>query len=145
MQHNEKKVGGHVLYEWLRDYQKIEDELSYLEFNLERSESELKRWVGGDLSGVKLSAESDGARLEERIERIRNELSIKQNERSNFIKLVSKFKGLEHKILMMKYVEGLTLEEIAEELNYSASYIYRKHAEIAKMIRFAHEIKLTLY
>lgn len=134
-----------VLYEWLRDYQKIEDELSYLEFNLERSESELKRWVGGDLAGVKLSAESDGAKLEERIDRIRNELSIKQNERSNFIKLVSKFKGLEHKILMMKYVEGLTLEEIAEELNYSASYIYRKHAEIAKMIRFAHEIKLTLY
>lgn len=133
------------MYEWLRDYQKIEDELSYLEFNLERSECELKRWVSGDLAGVKLSAESDGARLEERIERIRNELSIKQNERSNFIKLVSKFKGLEHKILMMKYVEGLTLEEIAEELSYSASYIYQKHAEVAKMIRFAHEIKLSLY
>lgn len=134
-----------MMYEWLRDYQRIEDEIAYLEFNLERSEGELNRWVGGDLSGVKLTAESDGAKLEERIERIRKELSLKQTERANFIKLVSKFKGLDHKILMMKYVDGSTLEEIAEELNYSASYIYQKHAEIAKMIRFAHEIKLSLY
>lgn len=133
------------MYEWLRDYQKIEDEIAYLEFNLERSESELKRWVSGDLAGVKLTAESDGAKLEERIERIKSELSIKQTERTNFIKLVSRFKGLDNQILIMKYVDGLTLEEIAEQLNYSASYIYKKHAEIAKMIRFAHEIKLALY
>lgn len=133
------------MYEWLRDYQRIEDEIAYLEFNLERSEEELKRWVGGDLSGVKLTAESDGAKLEERIERIQKELSVKLTERSNFIKLVSKFKGLDHRILLLKYVDGLTLEEIAEELNYSSSYIYKKHAEIAKMIRFAHEIKLSLY
>lgn len=134
-----------ILYEWLRDYQKIEEEIAYLEFNLERSESELKRWVSGDLSGVKLTAESDGAKLEERIERIKKELSIRQKEREDFINLVSRFKGLNHKILLMKYVDGLTLEEIAEQLNYSASYIYQKHAEIAKMIRFAHEIKLSLY
>jgi len=133
------------MYEWLRDYQRIEEEIAYHEFNLEQSEKELKRWVSGDLAGVKLTAESDGAKLEERIERIKNELKIKENERTNFIKLVSKFKGLEHQILLLKYVDGKTLEEIAEELNYSSSYIYKKHAEIAKMIRFAHEIKLSLY
>lgn len=133
------------MYEWLRDYQRIEEEIAYLEFNLEQSQKELKRWVSGDLAGVKLTAESDGAKLEERIDRIKNELQIKQKERTNFIKLVSKFKGLEHQILLLKYVDGKTLEEIAEELNYSSSYIYKKHAEIAKMIRFAHEIKLSLY
>ena len=133
------------MYEWLRDYQRIEDEIAYHEFNLEQSEKELKRWVSGDLVGVKLTAESDGAKLEERIERIKNELKIKETERTNFIKLVSKFKGLDHQILLLKYVDGKTLEEIAEELNYSSSYIYKKHAEIAKMIRFAHEIKLSLY
>lgn len=133
------------MYEWLRDYQRIEDEIAYLEFNLEQSEKELKRWVSGDLAGVKLTAESDGAKLEERIERIKHELNIKETERTNFIKLVSKFKGLDHQILLLKYVDGKTLEEIAEELNYSSSYIYKKHAEIAKMIRFAHEIKLSLY
>lgn len=133
------------MYEWLRDYQRLEEEIAYHEFNLEQSEKELKRWVSGDLSGVKLTAESDGAKLEERIDRIKNELKIKENDRINFIKLVSKFKGLEHQILLLKYVDGKTLEEIAEELNYSSSYIYKKHAEIAKMIRFAHEIKLSLY
>lgn len=133
------------MYEWLRDYQRLEEEIAYHEFNLEQSEKELKRWVSGDLSGVKLTAESDGAKLEERIDRIKNELKIKENDRINFIKLVSKFKGLEHQILLRKYVDGKTLEEIAEELSYSSSYIYKKHAEIAKMIRFAHEIKLSLY
>lgn len=133
------------MFEWLKDYQRMEEEIAYHEFNLEQSQKELKRWVSGDLAGVKLTAESDGAKLEERIEQIKNKLEIKQNERTNFIKLVSKFKGLEHQILLLKYVVGKTLEEIAEELNYSTSYIYKKHAEIAKMIRFAHEIKLSLY
>ncbi|MFF2795385.1 DUF1492 domain-containing protein [Lysinibacillus xylanilyticus] len=131
------------MYEWLRDYQQIEDEITYLEYNLERSQKELKRWVSGDLAGVKLTAESDGAKLENRIERIEKELQIKLTEQKNFMELISNFSGLNHKILKMKYVDGMTLEEIAEELNYSASYIYKKHAEIAKMIKFAHEIKLT--
>lgn len=133
------------MYEWLRDYQRIEDDIAHLEFNLEQSTKELKRWVEGDLKDVKLTAESNGAKLEERIERIQKELQIKKIERENFIKLISKFKGLENQILRLKYVDGMTLEEIALELNYSASYIYKKHAEIAKIIRFAHEIKLSLY
>lgn len=133
------------MYEWLRDYSKIEDDIARLEFNLEQSQKELKRWVQGDLMGVKLTADSDGAKLEERIERIKNELQLKQNERENFISLVSKFKGIEHKILKLKYVDGMTLEQIADELNYSSSYISKKHAEIVKMIRFAHEIKHALF
>ncbi|MGA3603157.1 hypothetical protein [Lysinibacillus agricola] len=131
------------MYEWLRDYQQIEDEIAYLEYSLERTQKELKRWVSGDLAGVKLTAESDGAKLEERIERIERELQIKLTEQKSFMELISKFSGLNHKILKLKYVDGMTLEEIAEDLNYSASYIYKKHAEIAKMIKFAHEIKLT--
>ena len=129
------------MYEWLRDYRRIEDELAYLEFNLEQSQRELRRWVEGDLRDVKLTAESDGAKLEERIGRIQKELRIKQEERGQFLKLISRFVGLDNQLLRLKYIDGMTLEEIAEELNYSASYIYKKHAEIIKMIKFAHEIK----
>ena len=129
------------MYEWLRDYRRIEDELAYLEFNLEQSQRELRRWVEGDLRDVKLTAESDGAKLEERIGRIKKELRIKQEERGQFLKLISRFAGLDNQLLRLKYIDGMTLEEIAEELNYSASYIYKKHAEIIKMIKFAHEIK----
>jgi len=131
------------MYDWLRDYQQIQEEIAYLEYNLERSQKELKRWVNGDLVGVKLTADSDGAKLEERIERIDRELQVKLLEQKNFLELINRFSGLNHKILKLKYVDGMTLEEIAEILNYSASYIYKKHAEIAKMIKFAHEIKLT--
>lgn len=131
------------MYEWLLDYQQIEDEIAYLEYNLERSQKELKRWVTGDLARVKLTAESDGAKLEERIKRIERELQVKLVEQKKILDLIGKFSGLNHKILKLKYVDGMTLEEIAEVLNYSASYIYKKHAEIAKMIKFAHEIKLT--
>jgi len=131
------------MYDWLRDYQQIQEEIAYLEYNLERSQKELKRWVNGDLVGVRLTADSDGAKLEERIERIDRELQVKLLEQKNFLELINRFSGLNHKILKLKYVDGMTLEEIAEILNYSASYIYKKHAEIAKMIKFAHEIKLT--
>jgi len=131
------------MYDWLRDYQQIQEEIAYLEYNLERSQKELKRWVNGDLVGVRLTADSDGAKLEERIERIDRELQVKLLEQKNILELINRFSGLNHKILKLKYVDGMTLEEIAEILNYSASYIYKKHAEIAKMIKFAHEIKLT--
>lgn len=133
------------MYEWLRDYQRIEDDIAHLEFNLEQSTKELKRWVDGDLKDVKLTADSNGAKLEERIDRIQKELKIKQNERENFIKLISKFKGLDNQLLRLKYIDGMTLEEIAIELNYSASYISKKHADIVKMIKFAHEIKHSLF
>jgi hypothetical protein len=75
-----------ALYEWLRDYRKLEDEIAYQEYNLERSENELKRWISGDLSGAKLSAESNGAKLEELIEKIKQEL---QHNQSELVKLAS--------------------------------------------------------
>lgn len=132
------------LYEWLKDYQKLTEEIAYLEFNLEQTEKELKRWVYGDLSKVKLTADSDGAKVEENLERIKNELDFKKEQLDKLIKLVDTFKGLDHKILKMKYIDGLTLEEIAEELNYSSSYIYKKHAEIMRMIKFAEKLSLNL-
>ena len=125
------------MYEWLRDYQKLEEEITYLEFNLERTENELKRWTSGDLFGVKLTAESNGAKLEEYIERIEYELAHKMNDLLDMKNMINTFKGLEHKILYMKYIEGMTLERVAEELKYSAQYIYNKHAQIKRMIEYA--------
>lgn len=125
------------MYEWLRDYQKLEEEITYLEFNLERTENELKRWTSGDLFGIKLTAESNGAKLEEYIERIEYELAHKMNDLMDMKKMINTFKGLEHKILYMKYIEGMTLERVAEELKYSVQYIYNKHAQIKRMIEYA--------
>lgn len=125
-----------MLYEWLRDYQKLTQDIAYLEFNLEQTERELKRWVEGDLSGIKLQADSDGAKVEDSIKKIKNDISFKKGQLSKLIRLVDTFEGLDHQILRMKYIYGMTLEQIAEELNYSASHIRKKHAELVRTIKF---------
>ncbi|MGE7881678.1 hypothetical protein [Bacillus sp. NPDC094077] len=130
------------MFKWLKDYQKLEEEIAYLEYNLEQTEAELKRWIRGDLCNVRLTSDSQGAKVEEIIEKIKSELHIKQEKMKNLVHLISKFKGLENKILKKKYIDGMTLEEVAENMNYSSSYIYKKHAEIMKRIKFAEELAL---
>ncbi|TKI22570.1 sigma-70 family RNA polymerase sigma factor [Bacillus cereus] len=130
------------MFDWLKDYQKLEEDIEYLDYNLDKTKAELKRWVSGDLREVRLTAESEGAKVEERIGAIEYELAHKMNAMHDLLKLISKFKGLENKLLKMKYVDGMTLEEIAEDMNYSSSYIYKKHAEIIRRIKFAEELAL---
>ncbi|MDT3497171.1 DUF1492 domain-containing protein [Bacillus toyonensis] len=130
------------MFDWLKDYQKLEERITYLDYNLDKTKAELKRWISGDLREVRLTAKSEGAKVEERIEAIEYELAHKMNAMHDLLKLISKFKGLENKVLKMKYVDGMTLEEIAEDINYSSSYIYKKHAEIIKRIKFAEELAL---
>ncbi|MDR4971637.1 DUF1492 domain-containing protein [Bacillus toyonensis] len=130
------------MFRWLKDYQKLEEEIAYLEYDLEQTEAELKRWISGDLCDVRLTSDSQGAKVEEIIEKKKGELYMKQEQRRNLVHLISKFKGLENQILKRKYIDGMTLEEVAENMNYSSSYIYKKHAEIIKRIKFAEELAL---
>lgn len=102
----------------------------------------MKRWVYGDLQEVRLTADSEGAKVEGRIEVIEYELAHKMNAMYDLKELISKFKGLENKILKMKYIDGMTLEEIADDLSYSSSYVYKKHAEIMRRIDFAKQLAL---
>ncbi|MEB9828410.1 hypothetical protein P4K68_27845 [Bacillus cereus] len=125
------------MFDWLKDYQKLEEDISLLEYNLDRTKAELKRWVSGDLRDVRLTAESEGAKVEERIEAIEYELAHKMNDMYKLKKLINTFKGLEHKIAYLKYVEGMTLEKIAEELNYSSQYIYNKHAAMREKVEYS--------
>lgn len=127
---------NHHLFNWLRDYRKLEEDIAYLEYNLDKTKAELRRWVSGDLREVRLTAESEGAKVENRIEAIEYELAHKMNDMYKLKKLISKFRGLENQILKLKYVDGMTLEEIAEVVNYSSSHIKKKHAELVRLIKF---------
>ncbi|UNT55819.1 hypothetical protein [Lysinibacillus capsici] len=127
------------MYEWLKDYQRLEDEITYLNHNLIRSKNELKRWVHGDLAKYKLTPESHGAKLEELIEVIEYELAHKMNDLYNMQKIMKAFKGLESNIIYKKYVEGKTLERIAVEIGYSASYIKKRHAEVMRAMKVVKE------
>ena len=125
------------MFNWLKVYQELEQDIAYLDYNLDKTKAELKRWVSGDLREVRLTAESEGAKVEERIEAIEYELAYKMNDMYKLKKLINTFKGLEHKIAYLKYVEGMTLEKIAEELNYSPQYIYNKHAEMRGKVEYS--------
>ncbi|MEC2861440.1 hypothetical protein [Bacillus thuringiensis] len=124
------------MFNWLKEYQRLEEEIAYLEYNLDKTKTELKRWIHGDLQDVRLTAESEGAKVEERIEAIEYELAHKMNDMYKLKKLISRFRGLDNKILKMKYMDGMTLEQIAEEISYSSSHIKKKHAEIVRLIKF---------
>ncbi|MED3356985.1 sigma factor-like helix-turn-helix DNA-binding protein [Bacillus thuringiensis] len=124
------------MFNWLRDYQKLKEDITYLEYNLDKTKAELRRWVSGDLREVRLTTESEGAKVEKRIEAIEYELAHKMNDMYKLEKLISKFRGLENQILKLKYVDGMTLEEIAEAVNYSSSHIKKKHAELVRLIKF---------
>ncbi|MDO6448102.1 hypothetical protein [Oceanobacillus profundus] len=131
------------MYEWLLDYQKLSNEIDYLEYKLEREKRELKRWSSGDLYNVKLNENSIASGLEDTIFNIEYELAHKMNELLNAERLIKTFKGLENQILFYKYVKGKTLNDVAIELGYSPGHIYNKHAEIMKRIDFAYKINLS--
>ncbi|PEA80779.1 sigma-70 family RNA polymerase sigma factor [Bacillus pseudomycoides] len=128
------------MFNWLKVYQELEQDIAYLDYNLDKTKAELKRWVSGDLREVRLTAESEGAKVEERIEAIEYELAHKMNAMHDLLELISKFKGLDNQIIKLKYVHGMTLEQVAMDLNYSPNYIKRKHAELRKIIKFVDEL-----
>lgn len=130
------------MYEWLKDYQRLSEEIDYLEYKLISTERELKRWEGGDLSEVKLVKESNASKLEEIIEKIKSNIQYKTNERDSLIKLVETFTGLNNQILRMKYIENKTLYEIALDLNFSVGYIQQRHAEIKRTLGVMDEMNL---
>lgn len=128
------------MYEWLLDYQDLVQKIEYLEYKLEREHRELGRWTRGDLFKVRLTEGSIASGLEERIEAMEYELAHIMNDLFDAKRLITTFKGLENKILYYRYVEGMTLNEIAVELTYSYNYVKSKHAEVMRMIKFADKL-----
>ena len=77
-----------------------------------------------------------GAHTLKKITKIESDLMFREELKASLCLLINTFKGNENQILKKKYVEGKTLEVIAEELNYSSGYIRQKHAEVKRRIDF---------
>lgn len=123
-------------YQWLKDFHDNQNQIDYLEWNLNRSKLELERWKSGDLAKVKLAKGSRACRLEENIEAIENELSILREQQIKAKELISSFDDVDSSILRLKYVENLSLAQISEKLGYSDSYIRIRHASLKKTLDF---------
>ncbi|ALS03085.1 hypothetical protein ATZ33_17385 [Enterococcus silesiacus] len=126
----------------------MDHELYELKITLEINRRELSRWQNyldgddGDLAKHQtfLTALHKQKQLKGVIEELDQRVEKLEKEREEIIQLIDKFNGLNQRILKLKYVEGLTLESIADELGYSYSYIKNKHAEIMRMIRFTKRV-----
>jgi AraC-like DNA-binding protein len=102
-------------FQWLKDYQELEEQILYIKWNLNKSKLELNRWIYGDLSEIKIEKNSRSSSLENNIEKMLEE------------------------IVKLKYVDNMTLEEIAEETGYSPSYIRKKHSDVRNTLKFVDE------
>lgn len=126
-------------FQWLKDYQELDEQILYLKWNLNKSKLELARWVDGDLANVRIEKNSRSAYLEENIKKIEKELSILNEQKEEMLILIDSFNGLDNQIMYCKYIKGMTLEEISEKIGYSVSYIQKKHSELRKAIDFLDE------
>ncbi|WP_244945726.1 hypothetical protein [Marinilactibacillus psychrotolerans] len=86
-----------------------------------------------------LTKDSDGSKLEKVIEELEEQLTEQEQLKESLVLVVDTFKGIEHKILKLKYIEGKSLESISEELSYSPGYIRQKHAELRRRLEFLEE------
>ncbi|NKC66770.1 hypothetical protein [Vagococcus fluvialis] len=123
-------------YQWLKDYKTIEEQIEYLKWNLNRSELELIRWVEGDLVDVKLEKNSRASNLENDIEKLKTEIERLEQNKKEIVELVNTFEGVESKIIKRRYIDGMKLEDIADEIGYSDSYVRKKHTEIKKIMKY---------
>ncbi|EMF0052561.1 hypothetical protein ACRE4W_000080 [Enterococcus hirae] len=130
-------------FQWLKDYQELEEQILYLKWNLNKSKLELMRWVNGDLADVRIEKNSRSASLEENIQKIENEIEILEEQRKEMLAIINSFKGIDNEIIRKKYVEGCSLEIIAEEIGYSASYVRQRHADIRKTLDFLDEYEMN--
>lgn len=131
------------MYEWLNSFQEIENRISYLEFEVERYKEELKRWCNSeDLGRYALVKESRASKIEDIIAGYEWDLAHEMNTLHDLKAVIYGFKGLNHHILRMKYVEGLTLKEVASELGYNAGYIKNRHSAVLKGLKSRDQKKL---
>ncbi|HGF7564165.1 TPA: hypothetical protein ACF39P_002060 [Enterococcus hirae] len=130
-------------FQWLKDYQELDEQILYLKWNLNKSKLELSRWVYGDLADVRIEKNSRSSMLEENIKKIENEIETLEEQRKEMLAIINSFKGIDNEIIRKKYVEGCSLEIIAEEIGYSASYVRQRHAEIRKTLSFLDEYEMN--
>ncbi len=131
------------MFEWLKLYRDLDMQHKALELKRDISKEEIDRWYSVSYARADLGKKQDMLSRVRQVDRIREELEelnerIERIERqkNKVLELINRFEGIEHKILRKKYIDDMTLQEIAYDLGYSEQYIRKKHAECIKRIDF---------
>lgn len=128
-----------VRFQWLKNYQDLEEQILFMKWNLNKSRLELDRWVNGDLANVRLEKNSRSSSLEENIRIIENELELLEKEKVELMELIDSFSGADVQIVKLKYIDDMDVYDIADTTGYSVSYIRKRHTEIRKTLSFVDE------
>ena len=128
-------------FQWLKDYQELEEQILYLKWNLNKSKLELQRWVCGDLADVRLEKNSRASSLEEIIAKIEQEIELLEEQRTEMLAIINSFKGIDNEIIKKKYIDGCSLDVIADEIGYSISYARKRYTEINKTLAYIDNYK----
>lgn len=126
----------------MNDYKILKRQLEYKQYKLDDAKSELHRWTSGDLSKVRLTKESIASGLENHIMQLHSEIQILNTRLDNLNKMISKFDDLDSTILRMKYIDGLSLYDVAEQTAYSYGHIRNRHSILMKSIKLFDEVLL---
>lgn len=126
-------------FDWLQDYLNIEEDIRYLKWKIMKLKAEEERWACGDLANVHLESGSNGSHVLDRLNEYQAQLKTLLDEQKQLIEIVDSFHGYENDILRKKYIEGKTLEEVADELGYSYETVRAKHAEIHRRLDYLDE------
>ena len=137
--HDLKTIG---LIDVLTSYKSICQEIEYFEILLMDAEYEYKRnrhtLIGGPTAKsihLPIDRQVDGLynTLTKHTE-IEDILKKKHELKKRAEKALEKFEGIEYKVAYKRYVEGKTLEEIADELHYSLSGIKKISMRINRVL-----------
>ncbi|WP_143352929.1 hypothetical protein [Enterococcus villorum] len=126
-------------FKWLKDYRELDEQIFYLKWSLNKSELELARWIEGDLSTLCLKDNGRVPSLKEKIQNTRQEINLLDEQKKEMLAILETFKGIDNQIVKMKYIDGMKLEDIAEKIDYTVSYVRQRHAGIRKTLKFLDE------
>ena len=119
-------------------YIDLVNEIELLEYQLNICLAERKEWHFYGRLGSKVRMDQAAERLDKlagQIENISTMLDKKKKYRKHIEHELSKFKSLEYQVAHKRIVEGMTLEQIAEELGYSVDWIKKVSANITRHFR----------
>ena len=125
-------------YEWLQEYLDLEERCRYLRWQIRKVRREEERWTDGDLRHIRLNGKSRGSHVLDQLPHLQTELDDCEQDRQELLALVDSFHGYEHDFLKMHYIEGMTLDDIADDPNfpYGIDWIYHKSAELHRTLDF---------
>lgn len=132
--------------EILKDYANLLREIDHTKDQIKLAEYELKWWLGVDAStgegipfdslGVfKHGLETSMIQTEKKrkvLNKLNERLDKYYTHKERIEEHMRDFEGLDHKVAYLKYIKNMTLQEIADELGYSYSYIKKVSMKISQ-------------